>query len=123
MKEIILQLETEGAEVTVFDCGHLRIRKGRRCVDWWPISKKRTVYDLDSGETHRKCDAGDVIRILENTVERKSNPRGPGRAVRTNWRNEKAPRRTNPSCRTDFYSGEIPPWDESLGDWNDDPRA
>ena len=30
---------------------------------------------------------------------------------------------TNPMNRTEFYTGEVPPWDESLGEWRDSTTA
>jgi len=92
------------------DCGggHVQISGHGILVNYWPLSKKKTVLCKD-GEKHTHCSPWDAVQLCLVKAKRGMKPKKPS----TNGPVEELlkPARTNPAGLKHLYSGKIPPWE------------
>ena len=101
------------------DCGngHVQISGMGRLVNYWPMSKKRTAHRND-GHKETNCRPYDAVKLCMTGTksikpDKKPSDNGPSFDLK--------PIKTNLSGLKRFYSGEVPPWDDSLNH-PDDPE-
>lgn len=114
LRNLRIAADKNGLQVRHCGDGHYQVT-GARLVNYWPASKKKTAYRQDDGYRERGCSPS---RVIELALERYVSP------VRNRHHKEKPrdaflSRITNPTGRRLFYSGTVPPWCESLGEFQE----
>lgn len=100
------------------DCGngHVQISGHGVLVNYYPMSKRRSVYCPTTGLRLSDCSAWDAARLcLSETPHDAIKPK---KVSKNRPQVDLKPVSTNPAGIKHFYSGEVPPWDESLGDFS-----
>tara|TARA_Y100001951_G_scaffold105377_1_gene122740 strand:- start:3164 stop:3634 length:471 start_codon:yes stop_codon:yes gene_type:complete len=98
--------------------GHVQIKGHGVLVNYYPDSKKKTVFCKD-GRRATNCTPWDAVRMCLTkgqgvNAEQQMKPK----KVSTNRPQfDIKPVQTNPAGLAHFYAGNVPPWDESLGEF------
>ena len=100
-----------GLDVKNNSNGHIQISGRGVLVNYYPFSKKRTVWCKD-GRRATDCTAWDAVRMCLTGDNKQLRPTK--KPPKTRPEIDLQPAVTNPAGVQHFYSGEVPPWDESL---------
>ena len=100
-----------GLDVKDHGNGHVQISGRGVLVNYYPFSKKRTVWCKD-GRRATDCNAWDAVRMCLTGDNESLRPakKPPNNRPDVDLK----PITTNPAELKHFYAGEVPPWDESL---------
>lgn len=104
------------------DCGggHVQIRGNGVLVNYWPTSKRQTAHCPETGQTIRNCTPFNAVKLAMQgkssgpprpKAHRKPSKQGPSE------KDTQVKSSGNPAGLRNFYDGDVPPWDESLGDF------
>lgn len=102
------------------DCGegHIQIRGNGLVVNYWPMARKQTVYCPELGRRETGCTPWNAVKMcmaggkrdLRPKAHKKPPKRGPSpKDTKT--------KHSNPAGLCHFYGGDVPPWDDSLGEF------
>lgn len=106
--------ESHGLEFKDCGNGHVQIKGHGALVNYYPMSKRRTAFNSTTGRTDTHCTPWDAVKLCMNSAKEEIKPkakpskRGPDFDVK--------PAKTKTWVKN-LYFGEVPPWDESLGDF------
>ncbi len=93
--------------------GHVQFSGRGVLVNYWPLSKKRTAHCPETGRKETNCTPYDAVRMC--LQGKASHPlKAKAKVTKNRPMVEIAPVCTNPAGLKHFYSGDLPPWDESL---------
>lgn len=110
MKDSIQELRQLCDSYTVkleeFGNGHCRLSNHGVSLDYWPNSKKRTVFK--DGQRIEHVSPFDAVQLLKRDAQvsvrkPKKRPTAPPKNIK--------PARTNPAGLKHFYEGDDPPWE------------
>lgn len=112
--------ESHGLQFDDRGGGHVQIRGNGMLVNYYPLSKRRTAYCPDSGERLTNCTPFNACKLamkgngkakdIRPKAHRKPSKQGPSKE-------DVKPSHTNPAGLRHFHDSDVPPWDESLGDF------
>ena len=105
--------EAHGLVFTDCGNGHIQIKGCGRMVNYWPLSKKQTAY-RDDGRKETNCRPYDAVRLCMGKDVSLASKQQP---AKNRPQIDLEPIVTNPAGLKHFYSGDLPPWEESLGNF------
>lgn len=100
------------------DCGngHVQISGHGNLVNYYPASKKRSLWCPTLNRRETNCTPWDAVKLCMTEAKPGMKPKA-AKEVKNVARVDLAPAKTNPADLKHFYEGETPPWDESLGEF------
>lgn len=111
--------ESHGLEFRDCGGGHVQVRGNGVLVNYWPISKRQTAHCPETGESVSNCTPYNAIKLAMKgrsgspprpKAHREPSKKGP-------LARDIEPKVTNSSGLVHFHDGDMPPWDESLGEF------
>lgn len=105
----------ESHSVQFKDCGegHIQLRAHGNLVNYYPLSKRRTLYSPTLNRRETNCTPWDAVRVCLSEAKKNMKPIPERKLPRNTPQVNLKPVRTNPAGLKHFYDGDIPPWEES----------
>lgn len=88
--------------------GHVQISGHGALVNYYPLSKRRTVYIQSTGESIKDCSPWDAVRACLTKSKAGMKPKKP---TKNRPQVDLRPKRTNPAGIRHTYRGSKPPWE------------
>lgn len=112
-----IQRLAESHGLTFKDCGngHVQISGHGNLVNYYPFSKRRSLWSPTLNRRETNCTPWDAVRLCMNQAKQGMKPKA--KPPRNRPEVDLTPVHTNPAGLRHFYKGDVPPWDESLGDF------
>lgn len=88
--------------------GHVQISGHGVLVNYYPLSKRRTAYNVSTGETIKDCGPWDAVKLCLTSAKNGMKPKKPSKREPDV---KLEPVTTNPAGLKHFYKGDVPPWE------------
>lgn len=102
--------------------GHIQLSAHGVLVNYYPLSKRRTVYSPTLGRKETDCSPWDAVRLCLSEAAPGMKPKKP---TKNRVQGSLKTKRTNPAGLKHLYQGDEPPWNGeefSFGSESDEMR-
>lgn len=109
--------ETHSIEFVDCGNGHVQLKGHGNLVNYYPLSKRKTLYSPTLDRRESNCSPWDAVRLCMSAAKKGMKPIKERDLPRNRPQVNLHPIKANPAGIKHFYEGDAPPWDESLGDF------